>query len=69
MQRPEPQLHLRSHRSYFKSKKAVAHFHSKRVIERDIFTHRADYRDGAADAENLIDSGGLKGSLSGYDSL
>lgn len=50
-----------------KSKKAVAHFHSKRVIEQDIFTPRADYRDGAA--ENLIDSGGLKGSLSGYDSL
>lgn len=45
----------------------MARFHSKCVIERDIFTHCTDYRDGAADAENLIDSGGLKSSLSGYD--
>lgn len=47
----------------------MARFHSKCVIERDIFTHCTDYREGAADAENLIDSGGLKSSLSGYDSV
>lgn len=47
----------------------MARFHSKCVIKRDIFTHCTDYRDGAADAENLIDSRGLKSSLSGYDSV
>lgn len=66
---PPRNFTLQSNRSYFKSKKEVAHFRSKRVIELDIFTPRADYRDAAADAENLIDSEGLKGSVSGYDSL